>query len=288
MTVNSLSQWKSTRLFSSSRYIQIRALYPQDSGNARDDDDDDVPGSTPTGLLHWRRPPTCSTDDMGIPVYSNEELLEFERIHVKQQEMMPFIARGLVRIFRGLRKALTPWTVKEGRQSTRILVRRFKFNADFVSVPALVLAGTQLLRDDNSQGSGGLDRFVNMALSSRAHGIIWSEFSGKSRTSILHMAGQGLLLQGVLLATLFSKTSVEQAAMAMKQDALRDYFQALQLYRAGRVADWEVGASPELAIKYWGLAKDAKIGEMLRCCIADEVGHIFVSLTPFCKLNNCF
>lgn len=102
------------------------------------------------------------------------------------------------------------------------------------------------------------------------------------------LAGQGVFFNLYFAAYLLAPATCHRFIGFLEEEAVATYTKAIADLDAGKLPEWGGKAAPELAKKYWRLAPDATMRELLLAIRADEsihrdVNHVLASLPPDAK-----
>merc|ERR1711865_919105 len=93
---------------------------------------------------------------------------------------------------------------------------------------------------------------------------------------------QGVFFNAFFLAYLLSPRTCHRAVGYLEEEAVKTYTHALHdidTATTGDVAAWRTEPAPEIATKYWDLAPDATVRDVIAAVRRDEASHSHVNHT---------
>lgn len=158
-------------------------------------------------------------------------------------------------------------------------LQRFVFLESVAGVPGMVgatarhLHSLRLLRRDG----GWIHELLQDAENERMHLLSFLKISQPGwRMRGLLVVTQGIFYNFLFLLYLASPRLVHRFVGILEEEAVKTYTQVLEDLDEGRLPEWEQLPAPEIAIEYWKLGQDAKMGDLLKVIRADEAGHRFI------------
>jgi hypothetical protein len=175
---------------------------------------------------------------------------------------------------------------KPGSMTAQKYLTRIVFLETVAGVPGFVAAmvrhlqSLRLMRRDG----GYIHTLLQEAENERMHLLTFlSLHKPDLMTRILVLLAQGIATNAFFAAYLFAPRWCHRFVGFLEEEAVHTYTNCLKDIDEGRLPEWKHVPAPPIAIKYWRLAKDATLRDVILAVRADEaihrdVNHVYASL----------
>lgn len=134
--------------------------------------------------------------------------------------------------------------------------------------------------------NGQIHTLLEEAENERMHLLTFMEMKKPSwmvRTTVL--VAQGVVTNLYTLCYVISPSTCHRFVGYLEEEAVKTYTKCINDLDAGLIPEWSNAPAPEIGIKYWRLAPDANMRDLLLAIRADEaihrdVNHVFSDLKP--------
>ena len=192
-----------------------------------------------------------------------------ESYHYNPRDVQSRIARAIVRFL----AECADFLFKE-RYGHRAVVLE-----TIASVPGMIGGGFQhlkslrLIRDDR----GWIQTLLNEAENERMHLLIYSSIAQPTQLErLLIIVVQFFFSLAYFFLYFISPATAHRVVGFLEEEAIRSYEHYLRLVEDGTHVNID---APPLAISYWSLAHDAKLTDVIKATIKDEMVHRDVNHT---------
>uniref|UniRef100_A0A7S3LU37 Alternative oxidase n=2 Tax=Palpitomonas bilix TaxID=652834 RepID=A0A7S3LU37_9EUKA len=121
---------------------------------------------------------------------------------------------------------------------------------------------------------GWIHTLLEEAENERMHLLTFLEYrqpSAMFRATVL--LGQGVMFNSFLLAYMISPQFCHRFVGYLEEEAVKTYTRAVNDIDAGKLPSWEKMPVPAIGRKYWQLAEDSTMRDLLLAIRADEAHH---------------
>lgn len=171
------------------------------------------------------------------------------------------------------------WGITKGLRffADRMFARRYGHRAvvleTVAAVPGMVAGALQHLRSlrTMTDDQGWVRKLLEEAENERMHLMTFVHIANPSKLErLLILLAQGVFYNLFFLLYLCSARTAHRLVGYFEEEAVVSYTEYLADLDAGL---YENVPAPAIAIKYWGLAPDARLREVIVAVRADEAGH---------------
>lgn len=207
-------------------------------------------------------------------VWNLKDAEKVEITHVKPKTVRDKIAYYTLRAIRYSFDKISGY--KPGKMNESLYIRRCIFLETFAGVPGFIagmlrhLGSLRSLRNDG----GWIHHLLEEAENERMHLLTFLAIRqpGVILRGII-MISQFFFIAGYGLLYLLSPTTAHRFVGYLEEEAVKTYTQIIKDLDEGKLPLWEELPAPQEAIKYWGLAYNAKFRDVIVSIRADEVSH---------------
>jgi len=165
---------------------------------------------------------------------------------------------------------------KPGQMNEAKYLRRVIFLETVAAVPGMIggmVRHLKSLRKMNPDG-GWIHHLLEEAENERMHLFMFLKLRNPGimfRAAVL--SAQAVFIVGFSTAYMLSSSTAHRFVGYLEEEAVKTYTNCIKELDEGKLPSWVNLKAPEDAIKYWGLAEDAKFRDVLVAIRADEVMH---------------
>lgn len=233
----------------------------------------------PVGQLGTQTKNTEEDYMLSHAVYSQEEVNGVQITHLPPQTFSDRFALGAIGLLRGTFDALTGYDASKPFPAHKYL-QRMIFLETVAGVPGMVGAMARHLRSLRTmrRDFGYIHTLLEEAENERMHLLTFTseELTDKKPsllTRSLVLLGQGVFWNFYFAAYLLAPRTCHRFVGYLEEEAVKTYTHAIADLDAGKLPEWSGKAAPEIAKKYWRLAPDATMRDLLLAVRADEAAH---------------
>jgi threonyl-tRNA synthetase len=208
------------------------------------------------------------------PIWTREEQLAVRPTHRPPKELHEKLAHAAIQVIRlgfdyGSGYAF-------GKLTESKLVRRVIFLETVAGIPGMVGASLRHLRSLRriKRDMGWISTLLQEAENERRHMLLFSELKNPSplfRAMVL--CAQGVFWNGFFISYLISPRFCHSFVGYLEEEAVRTYTHAIDSIESGELPSWQTKPAPDSAIRYWRMAPDATMLDVLYNVRADEAWH---------------
>ncbi|XP_052807052.1 uncharacterized protein LOC128236206 [Mya arenaria] len=224
--------------------------------------------------------PPPGTDSLPHPIWSQEELHEVEITHRTPVGFVDKAAYYSVQTFRTAFDVVSGF--KWGKTNENKWIKRIIFLETVAGVPGMVAAMTRHLHSLRrlQRDFGWIHTLLEEAENERMHLMTALQLRQPGflfRGAII--GAQGTFVTMFSLAYLISPRFCHRFVGYLEEEAVKTYTKCLQDIDSGNMQHWQRQPSPDLAIRYWKLAPEATMRDVILAIRADEAHHRVVNHT---------
>lgn len=219
-----------------------------------------------------------------VHYWTKEEMQGVVQTHKKPEvawDTAAYTGTKLVRFFFdiGSGYAFGPVTEKK-------LLRRIVFLETVAGIPGMVAGSLRHLKSlrQIQRDQGWINTLLDEAENERMHLLVFQEIQKSSWLMKATVFGSQIIAwNAFFLFYLVAPKACHRFVGYVEEEAVHTYTNAIEMLKAGELAEWKDMACPPAGIEYWGLSPDAKMIDLLLAVRADEahhrdVNHMFADL----------
>ena len=208
------------------------------------------------------------------PIWNLKDAENVEITHFKPKTIRDRIAFYTMKLLRMSFDKLTGY--KPGKMNESLYLKRCIFLETLAGVPGFIggmmrhLGSLRSLRQDG----GWIHHLLEEAENERMHLLTFLKIRQPGfLMRILIMTSQFFFITGYSFIYLISPTTAHRFVGYLEEEAVKTYTQIIKDLDDGKLHIWANIPAPPEAIRYWGLAYDAKFRDVIISIRADEVSH---------------
>lgn len=214
----------------------------------------------------------------GAPVWSDEEL-KVEQTHKTCDGLIDYLAYGAIKCVRFGFDVLSGYLF--GRITPNKILRRVLFLETVAGIPGMVAASLRHLLSLRrmQRDKGWIHQLVEEAENERMHMLT---FIRAYKPNLLFrgcvLIAQGVFWNAFFIGYLISPRFCHRFVGYLEEEAVHTYTTIINTMKSTdprdkAVVDWGKTKADKVAIKYWNLAQDATMLDIMMAVRADEANH---------------
>mmetsp|Transcript_23588 Transcript_23588/g.51758 ORF Transcript_23588/g.51758 Transcript_23588/m.51758 type:complete len:347 (-) Transcript_23588:1431-2471(-) len=209
------------------------------------------------------------------PAYSTEYVESVKPKHLQPTKLNERLGFHVVRLMRGI----FDWATRYGPNMTEAMwLRRVIFLETVAGVPGMVAGMLRHLRSLRTmeKDNGWIHTLLEEAENERMHLLTFMQLRQPGPLfRAMVILSQGLFFNLYFVAYLLYPRACHSFVGYLEEEAVKTYTHALADIDAGKL--WVKRPAPPIAIKYWNLAPDANMRDLILAVRADEACHSHVN-----------
>ncbi|CAK4910748.1 unnamed protein product [Aphanomyces euteiches] len=226
--------------------------------------------------------PTVWENPIPHPIYTADEVDHIQETHRNPKEMHAKVALFAVRCLRGGFDLVYGYKGPGGGMKPNDWINRCLFLETVAGVPGMVAGMLRHLRSLRTmqRDQGWIHTLLEEAENERMHLLIFMTIKAPGpifRTMVV--GGQGVFFNLFFFTYLISPKTCHRFVGYLEEEAVHTYTAMVEDIEAGQFGNWKTEVAPLIARKYYHLADDATMLDMIKCIRADEANHRDVNHT---------
>ncbi|KAF0746998.1 hypothetical protein AaE_007908 [Aphanomyces astaci] len=227
-------------------------------------------------------PPTEWENPIPHAIYTADDVNSIEETHRDPKETHAKVALFAVRVLRGGFDLVSRYKGPGGGMTSTDWLNRCLFLETVAGVPGMVAGMSRHLRSLRTmqRDQGWIHTLLEEAENERMHLLIFMTMKAPGPLFRLFVVGgQGVFFNMFFLTYLISPKTCHRFVGYLEEEAVHTYTAMIEDIEAGHVGSWKTEVAPAIGRKYYHLAEDATVLDMIKCVRADEANHRDVNHT---------
>ena len=208
------------------------------------------------------------------PIWNLKDAENVEVTHFQPKTVRDKLAYYTMKLLRTTFDIVSGY--RPGKMNESLYLKRCIFLETFAGVPGFIgglMRHLEALRSLRQDG-GWIHHLLEEAENERMHLLTFLTIRQPGLfMRLIIMTSQFFFISGYALIYLLSSTTAHRFVGYLEEEAVKTYTQILKDLDEGNLPIWANIPAPPEAIKYWGLAYDAKFRDVIVSIRADEVAH---------------
>ncbi|XP_064594810.1 uncharacterized protein LOC135461579 isoform X2 [Liolophura sinensis] len=220
------------------------------------------------------------THTLPHPIWSEKELTSVKITHKEPEGFVDKAAYSAVKMLRFGFDVFSGF--KLGKRNERKWLMRICFLETVAGVPGMVAAMTRHLHSLRRlrRDYGWIHTLLEEAENERMHLMTAMQLKKPSLVFRLSVVfAQGVFVTMFSAGYLISPTFCHRFVGYLEEEAVKTYTKCLEDIDNGPMTHWKTHPAPELAVRYWQLAPDSTMRDVILAIRADEAHHRTVNHT---------